>query len=367
MDLIITLVKITFVVSILITTTMSEEKKTKECPYCGEEILATAKKCKHCGEWLEEHKENPLLSDEEIDQIAEDAVNEVMAKQEKIENVAKIAATVVGAIAVLLVLFFTVPSEQKHIGKLDEVLNEYANQVIRDLKNTAAENITGLHRVSDFVTPEICKAVRETSKQVFKEKFKYNNILLYSTGEIDGEITQLGVLGIVFDFMSIKPEETQEDATYVWNMIVNAFNEGISPDELAEMIIEEVEAKSTNQVGSENNGSSVNTNMVMYSSLSLSGNIKDSDVKVTFQLSIDDDLSVNGTVKYDYSWGYTRSSTVGGTVRVVPNTSNMTIELEDEDGGNYTFRPFPSDLNTDKIIADYAGIQDGWTIVFLKQ
>jgi ribosomal protein S27AE len=27
-------------------------KKVKQCPYCGEEILAAAKKCKHCGEWL---------------------------------------------------------------------------------------------------------------------------------------------------------------------------------------------------------------------------------------------------------------------------------------------------------------------------
>lgn len=31
-------------------------KEKKECPYCGEEILITAKKCKHCGEWLDDNK-----------------------------------------------------------------------------------------------------------------------------------------------------------------------------------------------------------------------------------------------------------------------------------------------------------------------
>lgn len=30
-----------------------ETRETKNCPYCGEEILAVAKKCKHCGEWLD--------------------------------------------------------------------------------------------------------------------------------------------------------------------------------------------------------------------------------------------------------------------------------------------------------------------------
>lgn len=29
------------------------EEETKLCPYCGDEILFSAKKCKHCGKWIE--------------------------------------------------------------------------------------------------------------------------------------------------------------------------------------------------------------------------------------------------------------------------------------------------------------------------
>lgn len=41
---------------------MSESADTKICPYCGELILIVAKKCKHCGEWLDGIKENAIVN-----------------------------------------------------------------------------------------------------------------------------------------------------------------------------------------------------------------------------------------------------------------------------------------------------------------
>lgn len=41
------------------------DKKTKACPFCGEEILETAVKCKHCGEFLDGRNEEPVYVEKE--------------------------------------------------------------------------------------------------------------------------------------------------------------------------------------------------------------------------------------------------------------------------------------------------------------
>jgi len=48
-----------------------EDQKYKGCPYCGEHILKIAKKCKHCGEFLEEI---PILSNGEASTGSESVI-----------------------------------------------------------------------------------------------------------------------------------------------------------------------------------------------------------------------------------------------------------------------------------------------------
>lgn len=46
------------------TSKSTSSELTKQCPYCGETILAVAKKCKHCGEWIKE--ENVIVEVKKI-------------------------------------------------------------------------------------------------------------------------------------------------------------------------------------------------------------------------------------------------------------------------------------------------------------
>ena len=68
-------------------------EETKKCPFCGKEILAVAKKCKHCGNWI-------------------DGTNQPVSKQSNEKSGTKITIMIVAIILIvllaLLLLFFSI-------------------------------------------------------------------------------------------------------------------------------------------------------------------------------------------------------------------------------------------------------------------
>lgn len=98
------------------------EQETMKCPYCGEEILAVAKKCKHCGEWLDEEEiegEVVETEEEESDSADDDSNWNWLYK-------------VIFWVIILAVAFFTLPSEEKQTERMMEELRVL---VRKDIKN----------------------------------------------------------------------------------------------------------------------------------------------------------------------------------------------------------------------------------------
>ena len=116
-------------------------RDTRNCPYCGEEILAVAKKCKHCGEWLPKDEE-PKEAQEEVqpeqtpvepevisqpkpqesptimpsEKVQEDATTEMPHKiaepsRWKKSKYGYLICAVIGIVLLLGVIWFFIPSE----------------------------------------------------------------------------------------------------------------------------------------------------------------------------------------------------------------------------------------------------------------
>ena len=147
------------------------EQETMKCPYCGEEILAVAKKCKHCGEWLDENE-----SEEEY--VAEEngsSESLVYVKEDDDAGWGWVFTKVLPVIIILAVAFFTMPSEEKQTEAMKEELRVL---VRKDLKGQ-------IHN-EDAFTQAIGKSMmkdKDVVDELVRRRYaiKVNNYKIFST------------------------------------------------------------------------------------------------------------------------------------------------------------------------------------------
>jgi len=84
---------------------MPNSEDTKKCPYCSEQILATAKKCKHCGEWLDESKERKGSSWNEEGSVDARSINKGL-KQKELDDFSQGCFGIAGLIGSIVIGVF---------------------------------------------------------------------------------------------------------------------------------------------------------------------------------------------------------------------------------------------------------------------
>lgn len=114
---------------------------TKECPYCGEEILDIAKKCKHCGEWLDSETANETTK---VETSSKKEVDESIQPPQSLPKGCGISVVVLMvAVVVFLLSFHILPDHRRVFPKENLtfehtfVTNEDIDALIRRYNNAS--------------------------------------------------------------------------------------------------------------------------------------------------------------------------------------------------------------------------------------
>lgn len=182
--------------------------ETKRCPYCGEEIMAVARKCKHCGEWLDKKPESPSVASTVKTSTVDDMPTKRKPKEEDELKASEIASLggmilvswgfVIGLI--LLILHVTVPSEERmRECVLDDAVSEVQDQAdgLSSLLGDEANLLTNLLTSTDTAKKGMRETILKYNEIEIDEGLFWSTAYLHNDHHIEnGELAAFGILGI---------------------------------------------------------------------------------------------------------------------------------------------------------------------------
>ena len=226
--------------------------ETKICPYCGEEILATAKKCKHCGEWLDKSAMPSGVTSAARPQTSSDTASseQVKPKKQEFSNSEIATGCAVGGGMVVLywgiiigvilfVLHITVPSRERMINcVLEDAVAEMQDQAdnVSSLFGDDANLLTNLLTSTDAAQKGMMETILKYNHIEVEEGLFWTNAYLHNSKlGTEGEHVGFGILGITVPFVLWENLQLLDDGTS------NSINEALdSVEEAVDEVVDEV-------------------------------------------------------------------------------------------------------------------------------
>lgn len=192
---------------------MENNANTKRCPYCGEVIMASAKKCRHCKEWLvkdavpvkgpHQNTNNKKTNSNPQNENSKPQKKEEVFTASTVGTVGGILLVYWGIVifAIAMVLHFTVPSSSRmKKAILEDVVDVSASEVsnVTDMfENDDLSILAGLFMNSNMATEEIIKAFTQNNTIEIEESFCWSVGYIHNTQHPEGVAGSFGILGIV--------------------------------------------------------------------------------------------------------------------------------------------------------------------------